>query len=325
MSKITIKDVAKYAGVSVSSVSNVINGMNKCSEETKIRILEAMNELEYKPNLTAKALVQKKSNLIGVLYDNNNDSHEKILKGVESFLRINGEFDFLSMPYVDSNLVQEWILRRSLDGVILVGDFQKNVITYLKELKVPIVCVDNYREIVENVGYINSEDTLGAYLATEQLIKSGVLEPCILTVKENEISNRRYLGYLTCLEDYGIEFKEEMLIEIQKEDFLEGKLVGATLGYKGIKGILCTSDILALGILKSLYNFKIPVPQEIKVIGFDNLTGSEYTNPSLTTVDTGSFKKGEKACELLIKLIDGVEIKKYEISIEIKIIKRETL
>lgn len=325
MSKITIKDVAKYAGVSVSSVSNVINGMNKCSEETKIKILDAMNELEYKPNLTAKALVQKKSNLIGVIFDSDNDSHGKILKGIESFLRMNGEFDFLSMTYVDNNSTQDWVLRRSLDGMILVGDFEKNVISYLQKLGKPIVCIDNYREIAEKTGYINSEDTLGAYLATEKLIKEGITEPYILSVKNNEISNRRYLGYQTCLEDYGIEFKDEMHIEVQKEDFLEGKLVGATIGNKGIKGILCTSDILALGVLKSLYNFKISVPEEVKIIGFDNLAGSEYTNPSLTTVDTGSLKKGEKACELLVKLIEGIEINKFEINIEVKIIKRETL
>lgn len=325
MTRITVKDVAKYANVSASSVSNVINGINKCSEETKMRILDAMNELNYKPNLAAKSLVQNKSNLIGVLYDNGDYSHEKILKGIEYFLRINEEFDFLTMTYLNTNLTEEWILRRNLDGIIIIGDFEKNIVHYLKKLGKPIVCIDNYSEIVEGTGYINSEDTLGAYMATEQLIKKGVLEPYILSTKGNEISNRRNLGYLSCLEDYGIEFREEMLIEVPKEDFHEGKLVGATLSYKGIKGILCTSDIIALGVLKSLYNFKISVPDEIKIIGFDNLAGSEYTNPSLTTVDTGSFRKGEKACELLIKIIEGIEVKKYEINIEVKIIKRETL
>lgn len=325
MSKITIKDVAKYAGVSVSSVSNVINGLNKCSEETKLKILEAMNELDYKPNLTAKSLVQKKSHLIGIIGDRNNLSHETIIKGIESFSRINGEFDCLNMNYIDLEFSKDWILRRNLDGIILIGNFSENIVEQLKNLNKPIVCIDNYNETSENVVYINSEDTMGAYIATEELIKAGIKEPHVVRIKNNETSNRRFLGYLACLEDYGIDFKNEMLLEISKDDFLEGKIIGASIKNNDIKGTLCTSDIVALGILKTLYNFKISVPKDTKLIGFDNHLAGEYTNPALTSVDTSNEKKGEKACETLIKLIENINIEKYEINIETKIIKRETV
>lgn len=325
MSKITIKDVAKYAGVSVSSVSNVLNGLNKCSEETKLRILEAMNELNYKPNLTAKSLVQKKSHLIGILCDKNNQSQEIILKGIENYSRINGEFDCLSMNYIDLEFSKEWVTRRNLDGIILIGNFSENIIEQLKNLKKPIVCIDNYNEISKEVVYINSEDTMGAYIATEELIKAGIAEPHIIKIKNNEISNRRFLGYLSCLEDYGIDFKNEMLLEIGKDDFLEGKIIGASIKNNEIKGALCTSDIVALGVLKTLYNFKIDIPKDFKLIGFENHFAGEYTNPSLTTVDTRSEKKGEKACEALISLIENIKFEKYEINIDTKIIKRETV
>ena len=325
MAKATIKDVAKYAGVSVSSVSNVINGLNKCSEETKLKILEAMNELEYKPNLTAKSLVQKKSHLIGVIYDGNIVSYERILQGIEFYIRMNGEFDFVTSNFIDNSMIHEWINRRNLDGIIIIGNFEKNIVSQLKNLGKPVVSIDNYSENIEGVVYVNSEDTMGAYLATEELIKAGVKEPYILRVKNNEISSRRLLGYLTCLEDYGIEFKNEMLLEAPKDEFLEGKIIGANVVHDQIKGLICTSDILALGVLKTLYNFKTSVPEQIKLIGFDNLAGSEYTNPSLTTMDTGSHKKGEKACEALIKLIESIGIKDYEINIATKLIKRETV
>lgn len=325
MSKMTIKDVAKYAGVSVSTVSNVINGVNKCSEETKMKILEAMNELEYKPNLTAKSLVQKKSHLIGVLYEPNNPSQERIIRGIESYLRIDGEFDFITMAYGDTNFVDDWVLRRNLDGLIIIGNFDKNILIRLKKLKKPIIAVDNYSESVEEIIYINSHDTFGAYFATEELIKSGVKEPFFLKIKANEISERRFMGYISCLEDYGIELREEMILHANKDEFLEGKIIGANLVSLGVKGLICTSDILALGVLKSLYNFKVLVPEEIKLIGFDNLQGSEYTNPSLTTVDTGGLEKGEKACKILINLLDNMEVEKKEVYIETKIIKRETV
>ena len=328
MSKATIKDVAKFARVSISSVSNVINGINKCSEETRLKVLEAMNQLDYKPNLAAKSLVQKKSNLIGVVFKEENDnSYEKIVKGIEHKIRENGEYDFLTMTYQSMSLVEEWIQKRNLDGLIFIGDFSNNFLNYLQKIKEYIVCIDNYNEQILGIVYINSEDTLGGYLATEALIKAGIKEPYILSekVENKELANRRYLGYLSCLEDYGVEYKENMLIEVPKEDFLEGKLAGATLQTKGIKGLVCTADILALGVLKTLYNFNVSCPNDIKIIGFDNIKGSEYTNPSLTTIDTGSIKKGEKAGELILKLIDKIEIKKYEYNIDVKIIKRETL
>ena len=328
MSKATIKDVAKLANVSISSVSNVINGINKCSEETRLKILDAMDQLEYKPNLAAKSLVQKKSNLIGVVFKEENDnSYEKIVKGIEKQIRANGEYDFLTMTYQSMSLVEDWIQKRNLDGLIFIGDFSNNFLSYLQKMKEHIVCIDNYNEQISGIVYINSEDTLGGYLATEALLKAGVTEPFILSIKleNSELANRRYLGYLSCLEEYGIEYKENMLIEVPKEDFLEGKLVGATLQSRGIKGLVCTEDILALGVLKTLYNFEISCPKEIKIIGFDNIKGSEYTNPSLTTVETGSERKGEKAGELLLKLVDKIEIKKFEYNIDAKLIKRETL
>lgn len=328
MSKATIKDVAKLAGVSISSVSNVINGINKCSEETRLKVLEAMDQLEYKPNLAAKSLVQKKSNLIGVVFkEEEENSYEKIVKGIERQIRQNGEYDFLTMTYQNMNEVEDWIQKRNLDGLIFIGDFSNNFLSYMQKIKEYIVCIDNYNEQIQGIVYINSEDTLGGYLATEALIKAGVEEPYILSekIENKELANRRYLGYLSCLEDYGIEYKENMLIEVPKQDFLEGKLAGATLQAKGIKGLVCTEDILALGVLKTLYNFNISCPKEIKIVGFDNINGSEYTNPSLTTVETGSLRKGEKAGEILLKLIDKIEIKKYEYSIDAKLIKRETI
>lgn len=328
MSKATIKDVAKLAGVSISSVSNVINGINKCSEETRLKVLEAMDQLEYKPNLAAKSLVQKKSNLIGVVFkEEEENSYEKIVKGIERQIRQNGEYDFLTMTYQNMNEVEDWIQKRNLDGLIFIGDFSNNFLSYMQKIKEHIVCIDNYNEQIQGIVYINSEDTLGGYLATEALIKAGVEEPYILSekIENKELANRRYLGYLSCLEDYGIEYKENMLIEVPKQDFLEGKLAGATLQAKDVKGLVCTEDILALGVLKTLYNFNISCPKEIKIIGFDNISGSEYTNPSLTTIETGSLRKGEKAGEILLKLIDKIEIKKYEYSIDAKLIKRETI
>ncbi len=157
MSKATIKDVAKLAGVSISSVSNVINGINKCSEETRLKVLEAMDQLEYKPNLAAKSLVQKKSNLIGVVFkEEEENSYEKIVKGIERQIRQNGEYDFLTMTYQNMNEVEDWIQKRNLDGLIFIGDFSNNFLSYMQKIKEYIVCIDNYNEQIQGVVYINA-------------------------------------------------------------------------------------------------------------------------------------------------------------------------
>jgi DNA-binding LacI/PurR family transcriptional regulator len=327
MSKITIKDVAKLAGVSPSSVSNVVNGrMNKCSAETRNKILHAMNELNYRPNLTAKSLVTKKSNLIGVIYKSNgNFSFEETIKGIEFYLRTDEDYDYITMEYTSLPLVEEWIMKRNLDGILLLGDFDNNKISHIETFNRPIVCIDNYRETLSNISYVNSEDTFGAYLATESLIEKGVKRPCFISSKleEDEVSNRRYLGYMSALEDYGIKFEYYMLIEVEKVDFLQGKLIGARL--KEVEGGVCAHDLLALGILKTLFINNIKCPEDIKIIGFENIPGSEYTNPALTSIDIKSFEKGQKATEVLLKRIDGIKVEKNEVNIEIELILRETI
>ncbi|MBN1469820.1 MAG: LacI family DNA-binding transcriptional regulator [Fusobacteriaceae bacterium] len=326
--KVTIKEVAKMAGVSVSSVSNVINGVNKCSEETRLKILDAMDKLDYRPNLIAKSLVQRKSNLIGVIYKKENyQTYRTIIKGIERYIRLDNEFDFLTMTYENINAIEDWIRKRNLDGVILVGNFPANILNFLYKINQKIVCVDNYDNSFENIIYINAEDTLAAYLATEALIKSGVQKPYFIGIRkeDSELVNRRLLGYLTCLEDYGIEFEEQMHLIVPKHDFLEGKLIGSVLQSRNIEGVICSEDILALGILKTLYNFDISCPKQIKVIGIDNVEEGEFVSPALSTVDTGSLKKGEKSCEILLKLIENVEIKKNEYTVSTKIILRETI
>lgn len=327
MSKITVKDVAKLAGVSPASVSNVVNGINKCSLETRNKILQAMSELNYRPNLTAKSLVTKKSNLIGLIYQGNRIfSFDEILKGINFSLRSEEEYDYISMEYTDLPTVEEWILKRNLDGLILVGDFNNNILSHLDSLNRPIVCIDNYHETLKNISYVNSEDTFGAYLATELLIEKGVKNPIFISSKLeiDEIAKRRYLGYISALEDYGIKFEENMLIQLESTDFLQGKIIGANLGNE-VEGILCSHDLLALGILKSFYKKGVNSLNNIKIIGFENIRGSEYTNPSLSTVDVKGFYKGKKASNLLIKRILGIVLEENEINVETELILRETI
>lgn len=182
--KATIKDVAKYAKVSISTVSNVLNNIDKASEETKKKVLEAMEILEYHPNFTARSLVRQKSNIIGIVFP----KHERIpicskfvidtpfyteyLNGIEYSARQNN-YDVLITGVRDEEKCKNWILKRNLDGVIFFGKISNEFIEKLEELKIPFSLTDAQEDHLKKYNRVGVDDELGGYIATRHLIDLG--------------------------------------------------------------------------------------------------------------------------------------------------------
>lgn len=337
MKKITIKDVAKAAGVSPSTVSNVINGVAKCSEDTKFKILQVMEELNYKPNLNAKALVNRKSNLIGVIFTEYTEETLKeqsdrpfmqnILSGMNSALRESENYDLLITESSNATSIVEWISKRNLDIVILVGMFAGGVISQIQALDIPVVLIDNYYDELKGAIYINSEDTFGGYLAAEHLIKNGCKNFAIATgtLSKYEIFQRRLYGCFSAFEDYGIHFDESRIFEEDRISFSGGKKLGYRITGSGkYDGIIVLGDIMALGILRVLNEKGIKVPDEVSLIGFDNIPACEYSYPQLTTIDQKMFGKGEKAIYTALDILENKTQITEDISIDVELIKRES-
>ncbi|MCY6369346.1 LacI family DNA-binding transcriptional regulator [Clostridium ganghwense] len=330
-SKVTIKDVAKEAGVSTATVSYVINGVDKVTEETRAKILKIIDELGYKPNLAARSLVKKENRVVGIFVPwsesyqktifTENPFFQEFLSGVEYKCR-EYRYNTLIICVKDEDECIKTLRSGSLSGLIVLGEYNKNIYKRLEEVDIPVIMID-HQKISDKFTYISSENEKGAYLATEYLIKKGHKNIGFLG---HPAHKDRYEGYLEALKKYNIDPKSDFVFE-SEVSYEGGKKVALLVKEKveEITAICCVSDIMAIGLIKGLYKEKIYVPQHISVVGFDDIKNSEYFIPELTTIRQDIFRKGEKAAEVVI---DSVNTKNYaarEYVMPVELIERESV
>lgn len=316
MKRATIKDIAKVVGVTPAVVSYVLNGKEyKVSGETISKVKSAIKELNYIPNLTARSLVKNKSQLIGVMIPQTEDSsqllltnpfYSEIISGVETKLRECGYHMILSgvdkgNSYLDTSV------QRNLDGAIIMGIYQEQFYEELKQARIPIVLIDSY--ISDNYFYrVGIDDEYGGYLATKYLIDQGHRDIALVTgsIKRDGVNEKRFLGYKRALSEASIFYNPDYVFD-GSVSYEYGSVAGNTIAqkYKKITAVFATADLIALGVIKSITENGKEVPEDISVIGFDNISILKFTLPPLTTVGQDIMAKGVKATEVLINLIEG--------------------
>lgn len=335
--KVSIRDVAKEAGVSVATISYVLNNRKdeSISQETIDRVNAAIKRLNYIPNLSARSLVSKRSNLIGVLIPQwqpakefmfSNPYYGEFLSSVEYEARKNGFHIIISGTEADQNYNQV-VQNRSLDGIIIVGMYPTGFYKELKLSQIPIILVDSYC----NDHYFHSigiNDRHGGYLATRHLIEKGHKRIAFISgmVKESGVNYYRLLGYKDALDEYGIDF-DEKLIYVGDTDYEYGIEAGAKLANRKneITAVFATADILAVGVIKGLKKNGLKVPDDISVVGFDDVFLTRISDPSLTTVKQNIAEKGKTATQILIKLINNEIKEKRDIIIPVDIVERDSV
>lgn len=325
MGKLTIKDIAKKSGFSVSTVSNVINGKGKCSVETQKKIFELMEKVGYKPNQAARTLVSKKSNLIGILLpvENNtfrkNSLYQNILNSI-TFELSKKSYDLVIGNNVKDLEILEWSLKRDLEGIIIIEDLDPLKEKDLKKINIPIVFIDNYKNNLYGVNYINSDDTIGGFNATAILAKNSCKNIAFVGSEDIEIHSRRYLGYQSALIESSL--GKEMLY-LDESTYKGGLAVGELISKTDIDGLCVASDIMALGVITSLLKNGKKIPEDIKIIGFDNINSCQYTTPTLSSVDLNFSTKGEVAVQMIFDEIEGKSFLRNQ-SIDLDIVLRES-
>lgn len=328
MKNITIKDIAKEAGVSTAAISYYLNGKKKLKEETEIKIKAVIEKLGYHPNFATKALATNKSKLIGFVLASgsleDNPFYSTLLAGMNAGIKEYPEYDLLiAGSFVEENFekaVINWIKKRGLDAVVFMGLNDKKIIESLNNLEIPISLIDQNNYDLENLYSITIDDELGGYLGTKHLLSRGYKN--IAFIGEGlvgEVSKKRYLGYKKALTEVGIEVKEENLYKT--EISYEGGInIGRELmNRKDIDAIFAIADIVAIGIMRSYLLSGFYIPKDVGLIGFDNLKTSSYLTPTLTTIDQNVFMKGKKALEVLFH-----KNEEKKIIIPINLIKGET-
>lgn len=322
MAKTTMKDVARHAGVSVATVSNVLNNIqNKTTEMTRKKVLRAVKDLNYRMDMTARSLSIGKSKLIGIfmpeVYENSQPSsvlkdnpfYSEILSGIEYEARLQG-YDVLISCIRSSDHVQELIHKRTLDGIAILGLYENRFWDELKNTDIPKLLIDSYKYEELGVCNVGTDDELGAYLATKHLITLGHKEIAFASgvIGDSDVNYHRYLGFKKAIEEAKLSPETCPVIETAVS-FKGGVTSGHRLlkDYSYVTAVFAVADIVALGIIKLMHQFGKVIPRDLSVIGFDDLSVCQYTFPGLTTIRQDIYKKGIEVARLLIKNIDGEE------------------
>jgi len=312
---ISIKDIAKAAGVSHATVSRALRDDPRISEQTKLRIRRIAAEMGYPPSAIARGLATGRTDTIGMVVTTVSDPFvAPIVQGAEKKAMEAGYSLILSQSGADPDreLAAVRLLReRRVDGVIVTASRVGELYTpLLSDLRVPIVLVNNQRE----GGYLHSiyvDDFAGARMVVEHLVELGHRKIAYVGCPERPLSNRNRLnGYRSALESHGIRVESSFVVQIPgMDDLARGKEAAKRLLSlrERPSAIFCYNDLTAIGTLQALRTSGIQVPEDVSLVGFDDIPMASMVCPALTTVAQPKEEMGVKAMEMLLALIEGEE------------------
>ncbi|KGQ37456.1 substrate-binding domain-containing protein [Gallibacterium genomosp. 1] len=309
----TMKDIARIAKVSTSTVSHVINNTRYVSDEIREKIMKVVNELNYTPSAVARSLKVKETKTLGMLVTaTSNPFFAEVVSGVEQYC--NQHHYNLIISSIDGNeqrLQQniQTLIQKQVDGLLLMYSDTRHAMVEQLNLNLPIVVMDWWpTELNADKIYENSE--FGAYLATKTLIEQGHKNIAIITGKlDKSLAHNRLLGYQKALQDAHLPINPDWIIE-SHFDF-EG-------GVEGMKKLLqitprptavfACSDTIAVGVYQVAWQQGLHIPQDISVIGYDNIMLAQYLTPPLTTIHQPKAELGKLAVETLLERIKSPDL-----------------
>lgn len=331
--KLTIKDIARLAGVSTATVSRVLNNKPYISKEIKEKVMFIIKQTGYRPNLNAKSLASQQTFTIGVIVPNiANPYFAEITQWLEFFADKN-DYDIILVDTRNNPQKEKRIFdmfrQKRVDGIIIASLLKKEseivIYEFLKN-KYPIVLIDRHFESIIT-DYVVNDNELGGYMATKHLIELGHKKITFLCRSLEEYAVKlRYKGYLKALQEYNLPIKEEYLIE-SNIPLIEGGIKGAEI-FANLKSnptaIFAANDYMAIGAMKYLKEKCYKIPQDVSIVGFDNIELSQYIEPPLTTVTQNKMEMCKIAFEILLRKIENPEKDFEQVVIPPKLIERKT-
>lgn len=321
----TIKDVAEAAGVSISTVSYTLNNTGPVSEEKKQRILEAVKALGYVPNGMAKSLKSRKNGFIGYFaHSLYGVVYGEVLRGIENEMDRNGQEMIAAKcgPMQDITHISRLLMERMVDGAIIFSEMIANEqVNLLANARCPVVVLDRELEgpFVSSV-LINNEDS--AFRVGEYIHSLDLKRVACLTGRGFD-GERRLLGFKQAAEVFQLDCPSGWCIDAgwdEKEAYQ--KTIEFIRGGQRPEVIFAFNDEMAIGCIRALQDMLLKVPEDISVIGMDDIDRSALTNPSLTTVHRPLCELGEIAAGALLGMMRGEESRK--IILPTSLIQRES-
>ena len=310
---VTVKDVAEKSGVSVSTVSHVINGTRFVSEDLKTRVRKAMDELEYKPNLIARSLRTKRSNVLGlILADITNPYYSEIARNIE-YLGHQKGYTVILCNSEGTPIKEEFYINRLMetrvDGIIIVSSkIHQQKLEEMVGRDLPVILIDKHGAGI-HMDLIAIDEFEGGKMATEHLISLGHRRiACINGVSENYLNLDRLRGFRAAMENAGLDVDEQLIISSGFDvnaGFRAG--IGLLEMEKRPTAIFATGDLIAYGVIQAAHQMRIDVPGELSVVGFDDIYLSKIFVPPLTTVSQPLYEISEAAINCFFERMDNTQ------------------
>lgn len=312
---VTIRDIAKKSGVSVGTVSNVLNNLKSVKADSRERVLKVINELGYKPNKIAASLSGKKTKNVGLIIpDIASPFYSDLVKGISETLEANDYNIFLCAS--GNNILKEEkiikdLLSMWIEGIILIPVYsEKRNPQFLQKIDIPVVLVNREIDKIKKdiVLFDNFE---GAFEATRFLIENNhKIIPILGGPKLSKSFEERFQGWKAAMEESDL-YSSSLVFQgdfsVESGHFM---MTEALKKISRIDAVFAASDLIALGALSAIEKFKLKIPEDISVIGFGDIYLSKFLKPSLTTIRRPFYNIGKTAVSLLLDRISGNTHKK---------------
>lgn len=337
MEKLTLKDIAEKAGVSMMTVSNVINGKSsRVSAQTAEKINKIIEDWGYIPNLSARSLTKKSSNIIGVIimvYETGKNYLENpyistMIGIIEQELCRNG-YHLMIRSVNSENDVFQFLKNWNLDGMIfLFPDFIESIDKFIAKSSCPIVIFDSPVQLPKLIT-VCSDDRKGLYLSTKYMINKGHTHVAFVAdYKGNYILTERFLGYRQALEECGIPFREEYVLAYPASyegGLAAGKRIASMSN--SISAVVTTADICAIGVMEGARLGGLRIPVDLSIVGYDDMSLCQFTTPKLTSVSQNIAQKAQVATQLLLEkmLAETEEEPPVHVVLDVEIVERQSV
>lgn len=329
----TIKDVAKMAGVSTTTVSHVMNKTRFVAKETEKSVLEAIKTLNYSPNAVARSLKVNTTKSIGMIVTTSQAPYfAEVIQSVEEYCYRQGYSLFLCNTQNDEMKIQnylEMLAKKRVDGLLVMCSEYSNVSQGIIRnfTGIPKVVMDWNNRVSDECDILLDNGKMGGYLATKYFIESGHREIGIITgMLSKDISRSRLQGFYQAMEEANLVVREEWVKEglFEPEDGYE-MMMTMLNGETYPTAVFCCNDMMALGAMSAINEKGLRVPDDISIIGYDDIHASRFFSPPLTTICQPKKHLGEQAVIRLFEQINHQDTTRQIITLTPTLVERKSV
>ncbi|MUT64552.1 LacI family DNA-binding transcriptional regulator [Paenibacillus sp. NEAU-GSW1] len=333
---VTIKDIAKAAGVSPSTVSRVVSNHPRISKETSIKVKRIMEEMGYHPNIMAKSLVSKTTNTLAIMLPRPAEElfqdffFGELLRGILTHSSRAG-YDMLltaaTSEHDEIETISRLVFGRRVDGVMLLSSrINDPLISYLNEQKFPSVLIGRTDEPHDNILSVDNDNVQAAFDATQHLIAQGHTRIGFVSGPQNlNVSRDRMSGYRNAMAEAGLQCRSEWIVDgefLQQSGY---RAMSLTMGHpERPTALVAIDDVVAFGVMRGLSEIGYSVPDDLCIVSFNNIALSELATPPISSVDIGTYQLGYAASQLLVRRINEEPVHQTHLIIPHRLIVRES-